>query len=484
MKAINRLKQLLLAVLILGLGGCMAVGGIGGTGMSIGTIVAFGSVFVNGVEFNTDATVITVDDQPASQSELRVGMVINVEGNVAPDGVNGEASSLNYDNNLEGPIRVVQVDPANPQRKNFTLLGVIVFVDEATTTFDGTASFASLTQDDFVEVSGFYDANGDLQATYLKGVATVFEANKTDVEARGVVAAYDESISQFTLNISAGNSLTVIETAGASLVGLPDGQIADGQFVEVEGTLPSASSLVLTATRIEYEDIEDDVNEIEVEGIVTEYAHNGQFKVSGFAVDASTAEFEPASLALNLGDNIKVEVEGTRVNGTLIAESVKQREGDLRFEGKVGNVNVVLKQLTLSYVPGDITIHLNAATLLEDEFKDVDPFTLADIESLDMLRVQAYLDGSGNVVASQIRRVDLDNDLIRAPLQVKETDTSLTVLGLEFFTDVTGTDTTFVLSDNTTTDSATFYSTVKDDDLIKIYDDIVTDGTADKVKIE
>jgi len=480
MKVMNRLKQIFLAVLIAGLVGCTAGGGIGGTGMSYGTIDSFGSVFVNGVEFDTSSTVITVDDQPATQSDLRLGMVVRVDGDIAMNGTDGEAVGLSYDNNLEGPIRIVQQDPVNPSRKNFTLLGVIVYVDKTITTFDGTASFASLAQDNFVEVSGFYDANGDLQATYLKGVSTTFIANSTLVEARGVVAAYNGS-TQFTLKISADRSLTVNVTGGTSIVDWPAGKIVEGQFAEVEGTIPSASSLVLTATRIEYEDIEDDIDEIEVEGFVTEYVSNSEFKVSGIAVDASNAEFEPASLATNLGDNIKVEVEGTRVNGTLIAEAVKQRGGDLRFEGSVGMVTAGSNLLTLSYVPGEITVHLNNATLLEDEVSGVDPFTLADIGSGDALRVQAYLDGSGNVVASQVRRVPVDNDVIRARIECSGACTSVTVFGITFGTDGA---TTFEDAANNPISSADFYTNVNDGDLIKIQDDDVPDGMADKVQIE
>src|SRR5262245_66428647 len=63
-------------------------GGIGGTGasspdVSVGTITAFGSVWVNGVEFSSNGTVIKRDDNSVTQGELRVGMVARVDGSIS-----------------------------------------------------------------------------------------------------------------------------------------------------------------------------------------------------------------------------------------------------------------------------------------------------------------------------------------------------------------------------------------------------------------
>ena len=70
-----------LAILVAacGGGGGGADGGIGGTGVALGTITGFGSVFVNGVEFSSDRAVIKLDDRTVAQSDLRVGMVAQVD---------------------------------------------------------------------------------------------------------------------------------------------------------------------------------------------------------------------------------------------------------------------------------------------------------------------------------------------------------------------------------------------------------------------
>ena len=58
-------------------------GGIGGTGVAYGTITAFGSVWVNGVRFDTSAATFKLDDSNVRQDDLRVGMVVRVDGSIA-----------------------------------------------------------------------------------------------------------------------------------------------------------------------------------------------------------------------------------------------------------------------------------------------------------------------------------------------------------------------------------------------------------------
>jgi len=73
-------------------------GGIGGTGLtSSGTIDGFGSVFVNGVEFDTTGAEILVDDQRVGEEALGIGMVVLVVGEVNADGATGTASRIVFD---------------------------------------------------------------------------------------------------------------------------------------------------------------------------------------------------------------------------------------------------------------------------------------------------------------------------------------------------------------------------------------------------
>ena len=52
-----------------------------------GAISGFGSVIVNGVRYSTTGATVTIDDRPGTESELRAGQVVRVEGTGGdPDG--------------------------------------------------------------------------------------------------------------------------------------------------------------------------------------------------------------------------------------------------------------------------------------------------------------------------------------------------------------------------------------------------------------
>ena len=58
-------------------------GGIGGTGVAYGTITAFGSVWVNGVEYNSSNATVRIDDTRAIRERPASGMVVRVDGSIS-----------------------------------------------------------------------------------------------------------------------------------------------------------------------------------------------------------------------------------------------------------------------------------------------------------------------------------------------------------------------------------------------------------------
>ena len=102
-------------------GGGGGGGGIGGTGMqaSFGTITALGSVTVNGVKFDTDSADIVIDDAGGRFSDLRVGMVVRVDGSVS----GATANTITVDDAVKGFVE--QVIDAN----RMVVMGQTVQID-------------------------------------------------------------------------------------------------------------------------------------------------------------------------------------------------------------------------------------------------------------------------------------------------------------------------------------------------------------------
>ena len=98
------LHSALTAVLVSCGGGDGGIGGTGAADVSVGGITAFGSVWVNGVEFQTHTgTTVRIDDSVRSESDLRVGMVARIDGSIA----NATASAITVKSALKGHVETV-----------------------------------------------------------------------------------------------------------------------------------------------------------------------------------------------------------------------------------------------------------------------------------------------------------------------------------------------------------------------------------------
>ncbi|MCP4487209.1 MAG: hypothetical protein GY820_07815 [Gammaproteobacteria bacterium] len=307
---ISILGGLLISPLLSSCGSDINTAGIGGTGITQGEITAFGSVFVNGVEFDTDSTTFDVDGQVNfDQSNLRVGMVVTIVGNTDSNGVTGTADSVAYDDKLQGPVAAI--DDISSNQKTLTIFNKKILIENGSTEFEDT-TFADIVDNDIVEISGF-DTTTGITASYLKRTGRY--PGDIEVELRGTITSL--TTSSFLLDgISVSyDSNTDIE--------LPGGNLSEGLYVEVEGELDSISSIF--AEEIEFEDDEfDEGLELSLQGVISQYYNLSNFNIDGQQINASGASISPSSTTLTAGTN--VEVQGDIVNGILIAEQVEVRD--------------------------------------------------------------------------------------------------------------------------------------------------------------
>ena len=84
-------------------GGMSAGGGIDGTGiMSAGVVSAYGSIVVNGLEYDTSKAAIIINEEEVGEGDdyvrayLDIGKVVTVEGRISRDGVRATAQRVVY----------------------------------------------------------------------------------------------------------------------------------------------------------------------------------------------------------------------------------------------------------------------------------------------------------------------------------------------------------------------------------------------------
>lgn len=331
MKIPAHLKTMGIVLTTAGLVACGGSGGAPGSGGSsvaaVGQITGFGSVFVNGIEFDTSGTSFDVDDRPGTQDDLEIGMVVRVYGSRNDDGVTGRADRIVYDDDLEGPIEAITTSyKGDPNLTLITVLGKEVLVSRSKTRFDKDNpdyTFDTMALNDVVEVSGYFDGNGVLHATHLEksGVHDSTRPEDTHAEIKGVVsglAAGQFMLGTITVSYDANTDMSDLAKHGKTL--------EDGLQVEVEGRMTGADSIY--ATKIDVEDSLAEDGEASVEGIVSNFTGVGDFMVNGVRVDATNAKFEPAALSGTLANDMWVEVEGPIVDGVLQAREVEAEDGD------------------------------------------------------------------------------------------------------------------------------------------------------------
>ncbi|UCE88788.1 MAG: hypothetical protein JSW10_10755 [Pseudomonadota bacterium] len=335
MTPVTLAKTALISIAAAGVVACGGGGGEDATGggtttVAAGPITGFGSVYVNGERFDTSNATVYIDDDEAFESDLRIGMVVRIEGRMNADGNGGTADSVHYDAEIKGPISNMASPSATT--RTFDIYGQMVSVDSADTRCE-YCSFDSLMDGDVVEVSGYYDQSGTLYALHVEKEGD-YLPGQSEVEVKGNVKNYDGGNS-FDLEMHGGASVKIMTDNMTDMHDLPGG-LANDMYVEVEGIGQADGSVLAREIEIEdYHDMDDMDGHAEVYGMVTNYNGIGSFMVNGMMVDASNAKFEPATLRDTLGNNMFVEVEGNMVNGTMVATEVEDEsyEDEGEYDG-------------------------------------------------------------------------------------------------------------------------------------------------------
>jgi hypothetical protein len=399
------------------------VGGITRTGaaVAIGPVTAFGSVVVNGITYDTSAAAITVDGQLATQADLAVGDMVLIKGTIDDDNTNAVADSVEFDDNVEGPVTSVDTGT-----NVMVVLGQTVRFGDAIFDDNCPADLNDLPTVAAVEVSGPVLGDGTIDATRIECKNVLGE-----MEVTGIVSALGSDT--FMIN----DLLVNFTSFPAAIDNFPTpGVISEGDPVEVKGNSFVAGTNDLIATRVEFKGNRFEDNEgdhAEIEGFVNGFVSITEFNVGVTPVTTlpGTTTYEGGSES-DVGDNLKVEVEGEFDDlGVLNATHVEiKRATTVRLTAQVDSTN------GSSFDMLGITVNTEQGrTRFEDKTGMVgDSFNVANINTDDYLEIrgQEVPAGSGEVFALIVERDDLDTEaIIQGFIETDPATTrpSITVLG-------------------------------------------------------
>lgn len=390
-------RRWLLLAAIFGLGAVLASCGGGGGGspgttsnagaVFSGPISGFGSIVVGGVRIDDSSATVTMDDEmPASSGDLKLGMMVEVQGTRSADGLRGTASSIHSSSKVQGPITAV--DAAN---RTIAVLGVTISVP-TTTVFEDVTDFAALAAlplGTMVEVHGMPDGTNPDAMT-----ATRIEAKPGETQARltGTVANLDTVAQTFTLHG------TLIQYARAINNNLP--ALANGLTVRVRGPLTTAATAVpatIDADRVRIRKLDMRNNMLlQIEGNVTVFTSPSSFEIDGTVVSVPGTAIVEGTVALGT----RVEVKGTvDANGVLIAAKVEvegaEDEAENEFHGTVSALDAAAGTFTLTTAGGRTqAVSFGLNTLFDA------PLTAATLANGNFIEVKGTVTGTTLLAAS------------------------------------------------------------------------------------
>jgi len=273
-----------------------------------GFIAGFGSVIVNGIRFDDSAASVQVDGISGSSNALRLGMVIDVQGERGADLTQGTARSIAAWSVAQGIVGSVLPGGV------FTVAGITVTTN-ANTVLDGLDSMAALSAGQRVTVWGLQaDASASRWTATRVALAPTMPASS--LVSTGLV--------QVIGDVRYVNGLRLAGTAAQALQA--------GQLVRVQGNLSSDGS-TLQVQQASVQGLTQGptapTGEAEIEGVVTAVLSTTRFKLGDVEVDASQAAVQPTGAALAVGT--RLDVHGVWQSGVLLARSIEIEDQETEY---------------------------------------------------------------------------------------------------------------------------------------------------------
>lgn len=393
----------------------------------VGPITSFGSVILNGIQYNTDSARVTMDGSPSTVEALEPGMMITLKGYNNSDGTTGTATSIEFEDDIEGEV-VNSTISTGQSSGTIDVMGQTVTITEETV-FDsnvtGVTSVDQITPGMICEVSGYNSGDGKITATFIEVEApdktTYTQMHSDGMHLKGVISNLNPTAETFNIGAQ------VVSYAGASMLGF---SIADGTYVIVKSTTGVDANGVVTAS---------------VVGILGDgtWGYNGQenewYATKG-KISASLAgdTFEVNGQTIKLGPNTELVgvqnkdlVAGTYVivtgkfdaTGTVVASKIAGIVFSNAFllgtvtERVATSANIGTLTITVPLVNTSETFSVNNDTVMVDGYKDETGsyvqntmFNLEAIAANDFVIVKFYTDSAtGDKIATAVYKLNKES---------------------------------------------------------------------------
>jgi len=360
-----------------------------------GVITGFGSVFVNGVEYETDAAAVSTDDNDAaSESDLQVGMVITLSGEVNDDGTTGSATKIHYEEQVKGPLESIDLAAST-----MVVFGQNIIFDELTNL--DNLILETLNLGDFLEISGFFDDEGNLYASRIEK-----EDNVETLKVQGTVSLLDTDAQTFQL------ADLIIDYSSAVFDDFTADDLANDLAVRVKGDTSALIDGTFTINKIQLAKTEAEHQSGDarhIEGIISAFESSENFVVNGVNIITNADTNYEHGTVDSLALHVRVKIKGVfDANDNLLAQEVRiHQRSQLKIAGLVQAID--LEQNTVTVL--DVVFQVNEQTKMKDKSDDgVRFFDLADLMVDDYVEVKGFIGDDALNIATKLERENTNAD--------------------------------------------------------------------------
>ncbi|WP_424193049.1 DUF5666 domain-containing protein [Ampullimonas aquatilis] len=413
------MKSLIQPWLVLSLAGSIAFTGCGGGSGSTtststtsasstettatGTVTGFGSVIIDGEEYDTSAAVVSTSTDPSTSTEVPASDVALGMQVTAQISASGKVTTMVY---AAATIGRVTAGSAT----SMTVSGQTVVPSSnpaLPTIYSGVGSMADIAVGDLVIVYGITTGNGTITATRIE-VKDPSTATKTRVV--GNISNLDTAAKTFTIGgLTVNYSATTLIPSTLSLT--------NDLTVTVWSDSAPTNAGVLTAKVIAVSNANmTDGNSARVGGWVRNYsASNKTFALGNVTVDASTANYTNG-VAADLANGRALRVSGSFSNNLLKASTIQ-------YIRNLGDSQVVLTGAITDFVSANnfvvrgVPVSTSGATFVNGTAENLAdgvlvritaPSTSSDGSTLSASKIELITTASGKIrtLAGKVENYD------------------------------------------------------------------------------
>ena len=295
-----------------GISGTGKAGTVLNTGIIVGQIDSINELSIDGLIFDATASEVTINGEPGSLEDLRVGMAISAE----VDYDQQTAKSIAYQPLVAGPV-----DSVSDDKRTVVVLGQKITISEETYLDDLTVE--DIFEDNVIEVSGSRNKSSIVVAEYIR------VPNLSDNYF--VIGQLDESSDSMSSSFIAGTNVdlsSVLASRNNNSPTLPPQSTVKAELDSTQNP-PNGTSLTATSAEVVPDLVLENLEQAVINGVVSTIYNGDQFLLKKFIVSVNTYTVfrdrnDNVIPGMPILENDKLKVTGVSAgDNTIVARIIK-----------------------------------------------------------------------------------------------------------------------------------------------------------------